>query len=437
MGILDRIFPADENQAERLFQKGSRSLNRGQFDLALRQFNDALCLDPGHFRTWNGRGIACQELGLEDEAIRCFERALEIDPLFREGLKNIGSSLRKIAAKNKEPLQLLEALRYLNEAIRIDPGYIDALHEKAILLTLIGKKEEALSIFDRIHLQNPAYDFPWALKGKIMFSKGLYKEALECYSKALERDPENVRLMVTQGMVLIHLERYKEALAVLQRATDLDGNFVPGWVQLGRAFRKNRQYGDAIDCFERASALEPRSPVHKKRLADTWYSMGNQSLFQAGRYEQAVLYFTKTTELFPRHIQAWYCMGLSFKKLGHYKDSALCYQETLSIDPTFIDAWYDLASIFNKTGMIDKSVICYNHVIRLDPSHAEARYRAGQAMMTLHKYKEAVNYFNAVLRLDPSHAMAWYSRGEAMKILDKKDEADFCFGRVSEIVGKI
>ncbi len=75
-GHTDRIFPADENQAERLFQKGSRSLNRGQFDLALRQFNDALCLDPGHFRTWNGRGIACQELGLEDEAIRCLNGRL-------------------------------------------------------------------------------------------------------------------------------------------------------------------------------------------------------------------------------------------------------------------------------------------------------------------------------------------------------------------------
>jgi len=127
MGVLDRIFPADDNQAERLFQKGSRCLERGQYDLALRLFNDALCLDPGHSRTWNSRGITCHELGLDDEAIRCFERALEIDPSFREGLKNIGCSLRKIAVKKKEPLQLLEALRYLNEALRIDPGYIDAL----------------------------------------------------------------------------------------------------------------------------------------------------------------------------------------------------------------------------------------------------------------------------------------------------------------------
>jgi len=270
-----------------------------------------------------------------------------------------------------------------------------------------------------------------------MFTKGLYKEALECYSRALDGDPENFRLMVAQGMVFIQLGRHKEAINVLQRAVVVQADFVPGWVQLGRALRKNHQYGDAIDCFEHAFAIEPQSPVHKKRLADTWYAMGNQALFQAGRYEQAVLYFNKTTELFPRHIQAWYCKGLSYKKLGHYQDSILCYQETLSIDPTFINAWYDLAYIFDKTGMTEKSVTCYKHVIRLDPSHTDAWYRAGQAMMTLHKYKEAVNYFNSVLRLDPSHAMAWYSRGEAMKTLDKFDEADFCFGRVSEIVGKI
>ena len=48
MGLLNRILNADESPAEKLYQKGLSRLRRGQFDEALRYFEEATGTDPGN-----------------------------------------------------------------------------------------------------------------------------------------------------------------------------------------------------------------------------------------------------------------------------------------------------------------------------------------------------------------------------------------------------
>jgi len=110
--------------------RGTRALNRRDFDHALKHFDRAVELDPSfaeaynqraivlylqeqfersvddchhtvsrmpcHFGAWAGMGHGCAHLGRRDEAIRSYEKALEINPRL-EGMRQGIESLREKA----------------------------------------------------------------------------------------------------------------------------------------------------------------------------------------------------------------------------------------------------------------------------------------------------------------------------------------------------
>ena len=49
-----------------------------------------------------------------------------------------------------------------------------------------------------------------------------FEEALECFSKALELDPEDVFSWINKGSSLALLERFDEALECFDKAIELD-----------------------------------------------------------------------------------------------------------------------------------------------------------------------------------------------------------------------
>lgn len=55
----------------------------GMFEQALSYFEQALLLDQKNAQIWNQKGAALRSLGRYDEALECFNRALEIDPTDR------------------------------------------------------------------------------------------------------------------------------------------------------------------------------------------------------------------------------------------------------------------------------------------------------------------------------------------------------------------
>ncbi len=71
--------------------------NLGRYDEAIRYYDKALEIDPEYVYAWNGKGCALDYLRRYDEAIRCYDKALEIGPKYEFVKKN-----REIAKKKKK-----------------------------------------------------------------------------------------------------------------------------------------------------------------------------------------------------------------------------------------------------------------------------------------------------------------------------------------------
>lgn len=67
-------------QIDDLIDRGKKFLEDGEFDNALRCFEQALLLNPNDPELWNFKGAALRSMGRYEEALECFNKSLELDP---------------------------------------------------------------------------------------------------------------------------------------------------------------------------------------------------------------------------------------------------------------------------------------------------------------------------------------------------------------------
>jgi tetratricopeptide (TPR) repeat protein len=82
---------ADYLRGEELFARAYAALSEQRSHDAIRGFEAVLALVPRHYPSWGNLGIAQLQLGDRVEAVRCFERALELNPNYTQALQNLAA----------------------------------------------------------------------------------------------------------------------------------------------------------------------------------------------------------------------------------------------------------------------------------------------------------------------------------------------------------
>ena len=80
---------ARAEEIENLFRRARNHLDRNELDQAARAFRSVLRLDPEHYEALTGLGRCLAETGMREEARKCFERALEINPDYAQARINL------------------------------------------------------------------------------------------------------------------------------------------------------------------------------------------------------------------------------------------------------------------------------------------------------------------------------------------------------------
>lgn len=82
-------------------------------------------------------------------------------------------------------------------------------------------KEEAIKCFSRTLEIDPNNVSIWFRKGMTFNQLSRFEEAVACYDKALQIDSDNVIFMFTKGLTLLFLDRADEANKCLEKANKL------------------------------------------------------------------------------------------------------------------------------------------------------------------------------------------------------------------------
>jgi tetratricopeptide (TPR) repeat protein/DNA-binding winged helix-turn-helix (wHTH) protein/TolB-like protein len=224
-------------------------------------------------------------LGYEiSEAIRLFERALELDPQFVMARARIGFA----HLTNSEPAQ---ARPYLDEAFR----GIDRVTEK-----------------DRLHLDAWRATANWE-----------YDAAIAAYRRAIDRYPGDVEAYARLGNVLIGEKRYDEAIDILQRGLRIDAESGDLHNFLARAYTPLARHQDAIRERQIYVELAPKEPLAHDTLGLSYQ--------WAGRYEDAIAAYQRALDLRPDFEPAVFHLANAYFQTGRYRTAMERYQRYAKI----------------------------------------------------------------------------------------------------------
>ncbi len=188
---------------------------------------------------WISKGNTHVENGMYSEAIQCYDKALEINPVMADVWNNKGLALARIAKYE-------EAVTCYDKAIDLRPDDEEVIYNKGIALAHLGRTKEAIECYDKILEKNPLDAGAWCIKGDILFESGDFEGALQAYDRSIEANSRDETVWNNRGLTLVKLNRLSEAIESYDKALEINPKVEKIWSNKGLAIAKMKQTGGSI-----------------------------------------------------------------------------------------------------------------------------------------------------------------------------------------------
>src|SRR5262249_43175772 len=115
------------------------------------------------------------------------------------------------------------AEREAKRAIELNPNSSEAHRADALLLSTLGRQEEAIAAATRARELDPLAMLTRTHESLFLYYDGRYREAREKLARTLEIEPNFWIARLTLGKILVREERYDEAIAEFAKARSSSG----------------------------------------------------------------------------------------------------------------------------------------------------------------------------------------------------------------------
>jgi lipoprotein NlpI len=193
--------------------RGLAFLNTDQFDNAIEDFDRAIALDPYFRDAFLNRGTAFEKKGMLDKAIESFDKAIELGPSY-EAYFNRGITFEKMGLLDK-------AISDYDKAIAIDPSRYEAYHAGGKLYGKTGSFDKAIAYFSKYIAINPKHAESYNNRGLSYAYIGQDERALEDFSKAIELDRNIAVTYRNRGTVYLRMGKREYAIPDFRKACAL------------------------------------------------------------------------------------------------------------------------------------------------------------------------------------------------------------------------
>ncbi len=89
-------------------------------------------------------------------------------------------------------------------------------------------------------------------KGQSLLDLGRVEEALTCFDRVLNLDPQHAEALVKKGDALEQVRKPDEAIACYDRAIEADRRFTLAYLHKGGLYNRLERHEDALKCYEEA-----------------------------------------------------------------------------------------------------------------------------------------------------------------------------------------
>jgi len=149
----------------------------------------------------------------------------------------------------------------------------------------------------------------------------------------------------------------------------------------------------------------------KKKIQALNYFFQGQNLFEEGKNEEAIKFYTKFLEMFPKDQKAYNYRGLAYAERKQYEKAIEDYSKAIKLDPTFAPAYNNRGEAYYKIKEYEKGVADVTYVLKIYPDNLEAHFARGVMYMSDQDYDEAMKDFKYVLKVEPGNTALLINMG--------------------------
>ena len=332
-----------------------------------------------------------------------------------------------------------EAVARYQDALRIDPGLVDALVGLADALAAQAQYDDAIGQYSHASSLQPESASIYLKWAEALSSQDQFDKAAEQYEQAIDKNLSDVdfeelldllaklnprRKEQTLGVLeaalvkredaeryaswasaLAAKENYSEAIAQYDKALALDANAAGTWRSKGEAQVNLYDYSAAVQSYRRVTELDPY---------DWWaYLQCGYALVYQGKYPDAIECYKLALEIKPDSSDVYDAWGWASYSQDNYDDAIKQYQTAIAIDSTSTSAHYNFGSVLAAQGMYDDAIAQYRKAIELNPEDGSPYLDWGNALATAGAYAEAIQKCEEAAGKFPDfayayHNIAWY-----------------------------
>jgi tetratricopeptide (TPR) repeat protein len=117
-------------------RRGAAYSNKGEFDRAIQDYDQAIKLNPNRAAAFYNRGIDYRNKGQTDRAIQDYDQAIKLDPSFAQFFNNRGSAYHHKGEPDR-------AIQNYDQAIKLNPTYAAAFFNRSLAKEKMGDKAGA------------------------------------------------------------------------------------------------------------------------------------------------------------------------------------------------------------------------------------------------------------------------------------------------------
>ena len=199
----------------------------GKIDEAIKEYRKCIEIAPSS-EYWNNLGKALLNVGHYEEAVTAFKQVL--------AKNNWPDAHFHLALAYKSSGNSEEALKELDEALKNNPKYREAINEKAQILEGLNRKDEALTEYKKVIA--------------LFFSEYQARDTEDyCYETAVLLDNNDlVDELIRQ--LRQHIQKYP--------------GFADGYYKLGQALEAKGLRNEAMMAFRKALEINPSYEIARK-----------------------------------------------------------------------------------------------------------------------------------------------------------------------------
>ncbi len=369
--LCTAILQSAPGHIDALNMLGCIAQNTGKHEMALKLFQRGLGMDGERVVLHYNAGISLYVLGRVEAAVTALQTALSLDP----GNASIKNQLNMMLSKPKATVsadglegylqkagaffqsgRLDEALGCYETALEIEPDNIVALTNIGCIFDNKGEVVKAAAAFEKvISIQPDSFAAHYNLS-QILYKQNRIEEAIDYYKKTVAIKPDCAEAWFNLGNIFREHGQLEEAIVNYQQAVAAKPGFADAHVNLGIAMQESGLLSDAIAEHRNAIAIAPDNAMAHCNLSG--------ALMLQKSPAEAMVSIRQARRLKPREpfIQTQYVkiiglLGFLGEYEGAVKDMAAVVPSMLSSPKESMSALNQMAYLAPYFGLDDKVVI--------------------------------------------------------------------------------